>query len=54
MWKMSSSYTFLADIWFSGVKIVEDVNRWGLDYFGPVNVSLLSSFGPVINVHKIQ
>ena len=41
------------DIWFNRVEIVEEVNIGGLDYLGPVNVSLLSSFGHVINSQKI-
>ena len=34
--QLSSNYTFFADIWFSGVNIVEEKMAEGVDYFGPV------------------
>ena len=35
----SSNYTFFADGYLSGIKIVEDSNVYGLGYYGPFKTS---------------
>ena len=37
--QLSSNDTFFDDIWFSGVKKIEEENTEGVDYCGPVKTS---------------